>query len=675
MVYLLTYSENRYIISHRRPYFMYKLTCKVCGKEFENSFKDVKICDECKNRPCVVCGKQFVRPWPYDQKTCSAECRAKLRKDPENIARKEEKKRATVKAKYGLDNVSQIDSVREKIRSARKDISAYRANKAAQPKPEPTKRVRRCVLCGKEFDAIGFKTICPRVHTRNCEVCGKPFIIKRPSDKRKTCSRECWTALSMQTAKGAERTCIACGKTFHSASNSARYCDGPHYKKCVICGSIFEVKYGAEGFTLDTAPKTCSDKCSSQLAKQTNMIKYGVESPNQLPEYREHFRQTTLASQDKRISTNMARYGFPYAQQNPEFKANLSNVISSEDNQSKMRLTMQERYGVDYAMQSSNLLSKQRSSKGHITACDGRVLDSSWEKIFYDFLTRNEIPFEYNSVTIPYQFKGKDHVLHVDFKVGDILFEVKGDHLLQGVGDNSNVPIEAKIELYKKHHIIVICESNVNNIFGKPNSSKSNGLKYLNKCPEPLIGVDINLFNNPQFPFAGDRPPAFYKVKVDGALSSLDAFNDDKIRWKMILNRIMYSGGFIDSKQVLTAMNVTRTCKQPSWFAKPLAERIIEEYCSSETIVDCFAGWGMRQDATIALGRKYTGIDYNKEVVDWHNNHGRDIKWGDANDFSYSDPCSVFICPPYSDPSTGRCFDVSIRQIKRIDKIGLIFNG
>ena len=127
----------------------------------------------------------------------------------------------------------------------------------------------------------------------------------------------------------------------------------------------------------------------------------------------------------------------------------------------------------------------------------------------------------------------------------------------------------------------------------------------------------------------------------------------------MILNRINYSGGFIDAKQVLTAMNVTRTCKQPSWFSKQLASRIIQQYCTSNVIVDTFAGWGMRHDAAIELGKQYIGLDFNKELVDWHQEHGRNILWGDANQFRYEEECSVFICPPYSDSRAGQAYTKS----------------
>lgn len=96
---------------------MYDLICKICGNSFSSSFKDVKICPACKDRPCEVCGKVFKRDWPYDQKVCSKECRQVLRKDKAKIAEIEARKRASVLAKYGVDNVAKLKDVRQKISS------------------------------------------------------------------------------------------------------------------------------------------------------------------------------------------------------------------------------------------------------------------------------------------------------------------------------------------------------------------------------------------------------------------------------------------------------------------------------------------------------------------------------------------------------------------------------
>ena len=257
-----------------------------------------------------------------------------------------------------------------------------------------------------------------------------------------------------------------------------------------------------------------------------------------------------------------------------------------------------------------------------------------------NFLTNNNIEFEATS-----------NSSYSDFECHGIRFKCI---------DDTNVFHHVEIiDTFKSNNIILITNCEASKYFGKPNSKQSNGLKYQHKCPNPLIGVDIKLFDNDiEFPYKSDRPKCFYDVRVDGKKSAYDAFYDAHIRWKMIINRIQYSGGFIDSRQVLNALNITRTCKQPSWFSQSLAERIISEYCTSNTIYDLAAGWGARYDAAKKLGKKYVGCDYNKALVDWHHELGRnEIQYADGRYFAYSDDCSIFICPPYSDPKTGRCFE------------------
>lgn len=211
------------------------------------------------------------------------------------------------------------------------------------------------------------------------------------------------------------------------------------------------------------------------------------------------------------------------------------------------------------------------------------------------------------------------------------------------------------INTYKLNQIIVITncsDKEGKNFFGAPNGKKSNGLRYLHKCPEPLIGIDFSLFDNPEFPYRDDRPKCFYDVHVSNEPTSFEAFQDETFRWNMIKNRIEYSGGYINNKQVLTAMNVTRKCKQPSWFSVPFAKHLIETYATTNIIVDPFAGWGARHDACKELGVTYVGCDLNEDLVEWHKSKGRNIELGDAEKFKYDGECTVLICPPYQDVET-----------------------
>lgn len=259
--------------------------------------------------------------------------------------------------------------------------------------------------------------------------------------------------------------------------------------------------------------------------------------------------------------------------------------------------------------------------------------------IMYNFLKRNNINFKCNVQQDKHYF---------DFIVDGLKFII--------LDINS---IKQQEQYLRDNKIIVITNKLNNSLIPKPNSTESNGLKYLNKCPNPLIGVDIDLFKNPEIPYREDRPKCFYDVKVDGKPSVSEAWQDELLRWKMIKNRIDYVGGFIDNRQILTAMNVTRNCKQPSWFSKQYAKELIQKYITTNIILDPFAGWGTRCDACKKLNIKYYGWDLNKELVDWHKEKGRlfetgcGIEYGDANNIKTDrENCSVFICPPYTDFET-----------------------
>lgn len=501
-----------------------------------------------------------------------------------------------------------------------------------------------CCNCGKEFQANHKSLCCPDCKIGKCVICGKEFKRINPYTQ-KTCSPKCrgeyrkQSGISKQVAEKAKKTfqdrygvsnpselqhfvkkCAWCGKEFETTSSRQKYC-GDDYGPCPACGKMTKIK------DMQIGPQACSEECRQELIRRTNLEKYGVECVFESEEIKEKSKETCLK-----------KYGVERYQSTQEYK-------------DRYNVTMKERYGVDYPLQNKDIHKKMSETRKHCISSDGTNLDSNYELLIYEFLKRNHIEFE-REIPIEYEYDGKKKVTLIDFKIENLLFEVKGGHLLEGVFDYypSNVPIDAKLDVYKKNHVIFITDELGAKHIPEKNSELSNGLKYLDRCSNPLIGVDINLFDSPEFPYRNDRPKCFYDVKVQGQRSSYEAFQDELLRWKMIKNRIMYSGGFIDSNQILTAMNVTRTCKQPSWFSKKFAKSLIDKYITSELIIDTFAGWGGRAQASKELGKKYIGIDNNEELVLWHNEKGFDnISYGDAKTFHYLDQCSVFICPPYQD--------------------------
>lgn len=56
-----------------------------------------------------------------------------------------------------------------------------------------------------------------------------------------------------------ERTCAACGKLFQPKGRE-RYCEGPHYKPCPVCGEMVVATYWSD------PPKRC-EKCRAVNAR------------------------------------------------------------------------------------------------------------------------------------------------------------------------------------------------------------------------------------------------------------------------------------------------------------------------------------------------------------------------------------------------------------------------
>ena len=255
--------------------------------------------------------------------------------------------------------------------------------------------------------------------------------------------------------------------------------------------------------------------------------------------------------QEKIRQTMLKRYG-------------VEHPMQSKQIQNKMKQTNLERYGVENVYQSREVRAKcVKTAKNTKSNVDDSKFDSSFERDVYDYCKRNNIEIEDRQVPIKYEYNGKEHTTFIDFKIDGYLIECKGSHLLEGVFDyKQEVPIEKKIEIYRKNHVIIV--SNDRDLFPKAESEDSNGLKYLHKCPYPLIGIDIDLFRNPEFPCKKDRLKCLYKVRVDNNPSTLEVWSDEKLRWKMIKSRIDYVGGFINNKSILTAMNVTRISRLTS---------------------------------------------------------------------------------------------------------------
>ena len=580
-------------------------SCLICGKPFVKQRRAV-YCGRKHFTTCLNCGKSIEitskHYYGVAPKTCCKAC-------ADTLGVQTYKENAMMK--YGVTNPMLVPELAAKMVSKRNpdfDISL-----------KTEKQIRNCAICGKEFE---FNYLSPK----------------------KCCSKECSGKLREHTIQSNLVICRLCGKEFTPQNNSSVYCSGPHYRKCEICGVQFMLK------TPTSKSTVCSNRCRQIKREQTNSFKYGTKVVSQNSTIKVKLRDAYYSSSDQRVATCLRHYDTVNPAQSTEVRDKISATVASVDCQTKITATCMEKYGVPHSSAVPEIHQKSWNTRKGIVADDGTKLDSSWEKLVYEFWTGLGLEVERN-IPITFEYNGKQHTTFIDFRVNGLLCEVKGKPYLDGVFDyKQSVPIERKLEVYREHHVILITNGQSKSLFGHKDSKESNGLKHLDVCPNPLIGVDIELFDdNPEFPYSPNKPKCFYDVSVNGRPSQYDAFYDKKLRWEIIKNRIQYVGGYIDSKEILVGLNVTRKAKQPSWFSKAYARKLIEKYCTTGIIVDPFAGWGTRHDATVALHKQYIGCDANAELVDWHKSQGRLICHQDARDFKYTGECSVLICPPYSD--------------------------
>ena len=171
--------------------------------------------------------------------------------------------------------------------------------------------IKKCILCGKEFEPkSNAQKVCDDIHYRSCEVCGKQFVITRPSSSQKCCSKECTKAKRESTMlnKYGVKHALQDKKFIEKAEDTSMIRYG--------------VKHAAQ-----------SDEVKNKV-KEHFKDKYGVDTPFQMDDF-----------WDKAKQTNLDKYGTEYAIQNKDVKK-------------KAEHTCIERYGCSHSIQSAEIKHK-----------------------------------------------------------------------------------------------------------------------------------------------------------------------------------------------------------------------------------------------------------------------------------------------------------------------------
>lgn len=172
-----------------------------------------------------------------------------------------------------------------------------------------------------------------------------------------------------------KKICEWCGKEFDAVVNNQKFCKDIHYSECVICGNKFPVSN--DMLNSKERKQTCSRKCTIELRKRTNSVKYGGPAPSCSSSIRDKIKSTNRERYgvdapaqnstifDKIKKTNLERYGVEYGSQTSTAREHYAetmrerygsdNVFQSEELKQRIESTMIERYGVVNAMQSCDI--------------------------------------------------------------------------------------------------------------------------------------------------------------------------------------------------------------------------------------------------------------------------------------------------------------------------------
>lgn len=195
---------------------------------------------------------------------------------------------------------------------------------------------------------------------------------------------------------------------------------------CEECGNIVAFVNSKQSGLFQ---RFCCRKCanSNELTKQRvreyNLKTYGVPVTSQAQ---------CIKDKAKAHFQEIYKVDNPWQAEECKIKAKKTKYDKYGDenynNREKSEQTCLDRYGGISNMHSIEIQRKQRQRYVY----DSISFDSAPEIAFYIYLKDNNIPFKYQpNISFEYSFDGKLHKYFPDFKVGDIFFEIKGDHFFK----------------------------------------------------------------------------------------------------------------------------------------------------------------------------------------------------------------------------------------------------
>ena len=270
------------------------------------------------------------------------------------------------------------------------------------------KLARQCSVCGENFLPVrAWQVFCSNLHYFNCLNCGKEFSAFKGG--KKFCSSSCSTSY-MNKTKFKEFVCQLCGKSFKAKGQNAKVCPDDHYLNCFVCKKDFIV---SKKVSTTRLPKVCSPKCSAAFGKEnrkeTNLKKYGVETPFHSKEIQEKATESwilkygkTAPEKEKLLEvqrkTNLERYGVESLSQLTEEKKKFVERMLDPKVQESIRKSNLKKYGVENQFQRDEIKEKIKNSNlekygveyaGQIPEVKEKIKETNLKKYGVEHVSQN----------------------------------------------------------------------------------------------------------------------------------------------------------------------------------------------------------------------------------------------------------------------------------------------
>lgn len=381
-------------------------TCKYCNKDYTTNKKNKMFCSiECKNnyrkqqtylkykKFCPICGKEFSKG---NNKTCSDKCARELGKQ-------------TILNKYGVDNVSKIPEIKEKISKTLK-------NKTLEEKEEINKKIRKTNL---EKYGVEHALQSKEIREKAKETWIKKYGVDNPLKSKEILEKVQQTTLEKYGNKIPFKTENFKTKASKTWTNKYGVSQPGLSKEIINKGLETKLeKYGSKSYN------------NIEKTKQTCLKKYGVDNP-----------QKSIVIKEKMKQTCLEKYGVPYhcmtkqcRESNPfaisKINQNFSKILNDNNYKTKLEFSI-GRFSYDIQIINTNILIEIDPAYTHNSTIgpnfNGKILEAKNKYYHYN---KTKLALENNYICIhKFNWTTNTQILNIIKNINKYKFEQKEPRL------------------------------------------------------------------------------------------------------------------------------------------------------------------------------------------------------------------------------------------------------